>query len=88
MISIPQKRYAEVISERILKILHRVWVVALLAIYLPSTALAAEKNYMVKAPDGVSIAVQETGDPDGPPIVFIHGLLGGVDELVDELIEA
>ncbi len=63
-------------SERILKILQRVWVVALLAIYLPSTALAAEKNYTVKAPDEVSIAVQETGDPDGPPIVFIHGLLG------------
>lgn len=39
-------------------------------------AAAADKNYTVQAPDGVTIAVQETGSPDGKPIVFIHGLLG------------
>ena len=39
-------------------------------------AAAAEKDYTVRAPDGVAIAVQETGDPDGKPIIFIHGLLG------------
>lgn len=39
-------------------------------------AAAADKNYTVQAPDGVTIAVQETGNPDGKPIVFIHGLLG------------
>ena len=27
-------------------------------------------------PDGVRIAVQETGDPSGPELVFIHGVLG------------
>ena len=37
---------------------------------------AANLAYTVTAPDGVSIAVQETGDPKGKPIVFIHGLLG------------
>ncbi|WP_110643373.1 alpha/beta hydrolase [Salinicola sp. CPA57] len=31
---------------------------------------------VVKAPDGVDLAVQETGNPDGTPIIFIHGLLG------------
>jgi pimeloyl-ACP methyl ester carboxylesterase len=43
---------------------------------LSSVAMAAEKDYTVKAPDGVDIAVQEAGNPDGRPIVFIHGLLG------------
>jgi len=41
-----------------------------------SPALATDKEYTVTAPDGVSIAVQEAGDPSGPAIVFIHGLLG------------
>ena len=39
-------------------------------------AQAETKNYSVTAPDGVSLAVQESGDPDGPAIIFIHGLLG------------
>lgn len=48
-----------------------------LLIMLFSTALfAAEKNYIVTAPDGVRIAVQESGNPGGLPIIFIHGLLG------------
>jgi pimeloyl-ACP methyl ester carboxylesterase len=51
------------------------WVLVLLA-GLSSMAMAAEKDYSVKAPDGVEIAVQESGDPAGPAIVFIHGLLG------------
>lgn len=41
-----------------------------------SLAQAADKSYTVTAPDGVSLAVQESGNPDGPAIVFIHGLLG------------
>ncbi|HEY0120179.1 MAG TPA: alpha/beta hydrolase [Rhizobium sp.] len=41
-----------------------------------SAAMAAEKDYTVKSPDGVAIAVQESGNPEGKPIVFIHGLLG------------
>lgn len=50
--------------------------VSILMIVLTSAAMAAEKDYTVKAPDGVEIAVQESGDPNGPAIVFIHGLLG------------
>lgn len=44
-----------------------------LMLALVSAALpAAEKNYSVRAPDGVRIAVQESGNPAGPPIIFIH----------------
>ena len=35
-----------------------------------------EKKYrplMVRAPDGVTIAAQEWGNPAGPEILFIHG---------------
>ncbi|WP_416409536.1 alpha/beta fold hydrolase [Agrobacterium rosae] len=49
---------------------------SLLMIVLSSIASAAEKKYTVKSSDGVIIAVQETGNPDGQPIVFVHGLLG------------
>lgn len=34
------------------------------------------QTYTVTAPDGVELAVQETGNPNGPAIIFIHGLLG------------
>jgi len=50
--------------------------ISVLMMAMSSVAMAAEKDYTVKAPDGVTIAVQETGNPDGRPIVFIHGLLG------------
>lgn len=39
-------------------------------------AQAAAQPYTVTAPDGVSIAVQESGNPAGQPIIFVHGLLG------------
>lgn len=41
-----------------------------------SAAAAADKEYTVKSSDGVAIAVEETGNPIGQPIVFVHGLLG------------
>lgn len=41
-----------------------------------SAAAAADKEYTVKSSDGVVIAVEETGNPTGQPIVFVHGLLG------------
>jgi non-heme chloroperoxidase len=41
-----------------------------------SVAIAHTKDYAVTAPDGVILAVQESGKPDGPPLVLIHGLLG------------
>lgn len=50
--------------------------VAVLMVFSASTAYAFEKNYNVRSPDGVEIAVQESGNPEGKPIVFIHGLLG------------
>jgi len=31
------------------------------------------KTFRVQTPDGLSVAAQEWGDPDGPEIVFIHG---------------
>ncbi|MFJ3460063.1 alpha/beta fold hydrolase [Achromobacter spanius] len=39
-------------------------------------AHAQSRQYTVTAPDGVTLAVQEAGKSDGPPIVFVHGLLG------------
>jgi non-heme chloroperoxidase len=39
-------------------------------------AQAETKHYSATSPDGVSLAVQESGNPDGPAIIFIHGLLG------------
>jgi non-heme chloroperoxidase len=41
-----------------------------------TAALADTHSYTVAAPDGVTLAVQESGNPDGPAVVFIHGLLG------------
>jgi pimeloyl-ACP methyl ester carboxylesterase len=51
---------------------------ALLAASLATSpaAFAESKTYTVTAPDGVALAVQESGKTDGPAIVFIHGLLG------------
>lgn len=43
---------------------------------MASSALAASKNYTVTAPDGVTLAVQESGNLQGPAVVLIHGLLG------------
>ncbi|MGR9251204.1 alpha/beta fold hydrolase [Rhizobium leguminosarum] len=54
----------------------RALTVFVLMVGLASAANAVEKNYTVQSPDGVTIAVQEGGNPDGRPIVFIHGLLG------------
>ncbi|MBX8609565.1 alpha/beta hydrolase [Pseudomonas cichorii] len=57
--------------------LRRVCTLLFSAILLAASALAqAQKSYTVTAPDGVTLAVQEVGNPDGPAIVFIHGLLG------------
>lgn len=33
-------------------------------------------SYTVTSKDGVKLAVQESGNPNGRPIVFVHGLLG------------
>ena len=58
-----------------IRAMHAIWVFVLL-LGLSSMAMAGEKDYTVRGPDGVEIAVQESGDPAGPAIVFIHGLLG------------
>ncbi|MFP8967625.1 alpha/beta fold hydrolase [Pokkaliibacter sp. CJK22405] len=39
-------------------------------------ANAEPKAYQVTAADGVQLAVQESGNPQGQPIILIHGLLG------------
>jgi non-heme chloroperoxidase len=38
--------------------------------------LAAPASYRVISKDGVELAVQESGNPDGIPVILIHGLLG------------
>jgi len=54
------------------------WALLLAAILFAtaSPAQAATRHSTVTAPDGVTLAVQESGNPDGPAILFIHGLLG------------
>ncbi|MCM2550636.1 alpha/beta fold hydrolase [Burkholderia glumae] len=39
-------------------------------------ASAAPVSYTVVSADGVKLAVQESGNPEGAPVIFIHGLLG------------
>ena len=46
------------------------------ALAAASAATAETKTYTVTAPDGVTLAVRESGDPQGAPVIFIHGLLG------------
>lgn len=50
----------------------------LFAMLLGASSLlhAATRHTTVTAPDGVVLAVQESGNPAGPAIVLIHGLLG------------
>ncbi|EKS1844519.1 alpha/beta hydrolase [Cronobacter muytjensii] len=45
-------------------------------LFIATVTLTHARSYTVTAPDGVTIAVQESGDPDGKPIIFLHGLLG------------
>jgi pimeloyl-ACP methyl ester carboxylesterase len=52
------------------------WFLTLTLFVLSPFALAAGKSYTITAPDGVKLAVQESGNPNGVPIIFIHGLLG------------
>ncbi|MFY3137307.1 alpha/beta fold hydrolase [Achromobacter xylosoxidans] len=49
-------------------------VIALLS--ASAAAVADDRQYTAVAPDGVTLAIQEAGDPAGPAIVFVHGLLG------------
>lgn len=57
------------------RLLRGAWLVALLA-GLSSITMAADKSYTVTAPDGIKLAVQDSGNPNGPTIIFLHGLLG------------
>jgi Spy/CpxP family protein refolding chaperone len=44
----------------------------------PSTAAAPalpHRAHTVRAPDGLSIAADEHGNPNGPAILFIHGCM-------------
>src|SRR5579863_1396820 len=56
------------------------WLSALVATIaaaaVSSAAIGGTKSYAVVAPDGVTLAVQESGNPTGPVVVLIHGLLG------------
>jgi len=54
----------------------RALMLAAILLATASLAQAATRHYAITAPDGVTLAVQESGNPDGPAILFIHGLLG------------
>ncbi|MBI0329029.1 alpha/beta fold hydrolase [Burkholderia plantarii] len=41
-----------------------------------ASAAPAPTRYTVTSTDGVKLAVQESGNPDGAPIILVHGLLG------------
>jgi non-heme chloroperoxidase len=60
---------------RTMQSLRSAWLALVLLAIAPAT-MAADKQYTVTAPDGVQLAVQESGNPSGQAIVFIHGLLG------------
>ncbi len=58
---------------------HQRWHALLLSWLLasmPLLAAAMPARYTLTAPDGVQLAVQEAGNPDGRAIIFVHGLLG------------
>src|SRR3546814_349159 len=63
------------IQKRFIVSIRRVFTAAIL-LTAASSAAAADKEYTVQSSDGVAIAVEETGNPAGQPIVFVHGLLG------------
>jgi len=54
----------------------RNWIAGVVLLGASLLAQAAVEPYTVTAPDGVSIAEQEARNPNGSPIIFIHGLLG------------
>ncbi|MGY5956765.1 alpha/beta hydrolase [Kosakonia sp. BK9b] len=49
---------------------------AMLLLCFSATLFASDRKYTVTSADGVVLAVQESGAPQGQPIIFIHGLLG------------
>jgi len=49
---------------------------AILLFSFSASLFASDKQYTVTSADGVELAVQESGSPQGKPIIFIHGLLG------------
>lgn len=46
-----------------------------------ANATAAERRFTVTAPDGVPIAVQESGNPNGPAIIFHSRAAGQPSQL-------
>lgn len=65
-------------SLNVFKLLNgwRQWLAGIALLSAAALAQAAPASYTVTAADGVPIAVQESGNPEGQAIIFIHGLLG------------
>lgn len=62
-----------------LRLLRRLFIAAYSAAALLASApaaIAASLSYSATSSDGVKLAVHESGNPDGAPIIFVHGLLG------------
>lgn len=53
--------------------LRRQAALAVLAVLAAASTVAAPKVDFLTAPDGVPLCVAEAGNPQGPPIVFVHG---------------
>ncbi len=45
-------------------------------LFAAAPVAVAASSYSVTSNDGVKIAVQESGNPNGPAIILVHGLLG------------
>jgi pimeloyl-ACP methyl ester carboxylesterase len=56
--------------------LRHLFAMAVMIAAVTTAHAAGTRQYTVTAPDGLPIAVQESGNADGAPIIFIHGLLG------------
>lgn len=52
------------------------FMIAVAWLAISTAAIAETRQYTVQTPDGIELAAQETGNPEGTPILFIHGLLG------------
>ncbi|MCS4229368.1 pimeloyl-ACP methyl ester carboxylesterase [Stenotrophomonas maltophilia] len=52
------------------------WLYCIALLLSPLLAQGTNRAYTVESLDGVNIAVQEAGNPQGQAIIFVHGLLG------------
>ncbi|MDR6094424.1 hypothetical protein QE373_001721 [Stenotrophomonas sp. SORGH_AS321] len=52
------------------------WLYCIVLLLAPLLAHGTNRAYTVESLDGVKIAVQEAGNPQGQAIIFVHGFAG------------